>query len=729
MSLYSSSVENQDEISFFTRTGNIFFILLAILTLLSSLLDPIFIFPGFGIGLFYGLVWMMAKGRPGMIQKWRLGQKKPKPQGKENTLKSSSKFKDEDYFQLFNLSFDLACVANFEGYFLDVNPTFVEALGYEKKELLSRPFIDFVHPDDVEATLAEASRLTESKDPTVKFINRYRTVHGSYRTFQWNATQDMERGKLYCVVRDITEQRKIEEALEISQRYLLQAQKTAKIGHWAVDLEKMQPIWSEETFRIHDLEPGAEPDLEAAIDFFDEESKPIITEAFQACITKGQSYDVELKMTTAKGRKRVVRSIGQPEYQDGRIVNVIGVFQDITEQHRFKTKLALAKQKAEEASQIKSDFLSNMSHEIRTPLNAVIGAVNLLLQENPRENQLEMLKVMQFSSENLLSLVNDILDYNKIEAGKVSLENIEINLQNLTQSLLYAHGIKAKEKAINFDVAVGREVPEYLWADATRLTQILNNLITNAIKFTHEGEVRLEISAEDITEKPDKKRLTFKVVDTGIGISEDKLENIFESFTQASKDTTRKFGGTGLGLAISKNLVGLMGGELWVRSKVNEGSTFGFSLELSSLSGKSKEPEEKGSLAEIDIKGSKVLLVEDNPVNVKIAARFLEKWGLSVTHAENGQIAVEKARSQSFDLILMDLHMPVMGGKEASLQIRNFNKDIPIIALTASAPVQGKDELQACGMNGYVPKPFKPNEFYRKIKECLAEAHKSLSPN
>jgi len=390
---------------------------------------------------------------------------------------------------------------------------------------------------------------------------------------------------------------------------------------------------------------------------------------------------------------------------------------------RIEQDLIEAKQKAEEATLAKSRFLSTMSHEIRTPMNAVIGYTYLLMQENPKAYQLEYLKPLQFSANHLLALINDILDFSKIEAGKIEFEFIEFDLRETVDSIMKIFALKAGEKKINLDLILPNNLPDLVIGDVVRVDQILTNLISNAVKFTNSGGVTIEL--ENKNESDNKVDILFKVKDTGIGISDDKLDNIFESFTQANSSTTRKYGGTGLGLAISKKLIELMGGGISVSSIVNEGTTFSFNIEF----GKSKSPRIKKYYAEDtgirfeSLKGIKVLIVEDNPVNSVLAEKFLKKWDIETDTAENGAVAVERVQEEEFDLILMDLQMPEMNGYEAALTIRglsgSYYKNVPIVALSAEITAEIKKEVHMYGMNDSITKPFNPSELYHAIKNLL----------
>ncbi len=400
---------------------------------------------------------------------------------------------------------------------------------------------------------------------------------------------------------------------------------------------------------------------------------------------------------------------------------------DISEMVKVNKQLAIAKEKAEQASVAKAQFLSVMSHEIRTPINAIIGLGHLLLQENPKPDQLENLKALQFSANHLIALVNDILDFSKIEAGKIDFENIEFNLGDLLQGIGQMFAPKAEEKRISLKVQPAKNLENFLIGDPIRINQILTNLIGNAIKFTSEGKVELLFNLEEKNSK--KQKLTIEVKDTGIGIPQDKLKSIFENFTQANSDTTRKYGGTGLGLAISKRLVELMEGEIEVKSTEGKGTSFIINIELSKGKKITSGSTEKITAIEIDssLKGLKVLVVEDNKMNILVAKKFLGKWGVQTFIAENGEDAIEAIQNNNVDLILMDIQMPVMDGYTSASKIRKikgkYYQGVPIIALSANASMDVKDQVLESGMNDYLTKPFNPDQLFKVIRKYVKSHH------
>lgn len=379
--------------------------------------------------------------------------------------------------------------------------------------------------------------------------------------------------------------------------------------------------------------------------------------------------------------------------------------------------IIMARKKAEEAAQSKQLFMSTMSHEIRTPLNEVIGITNLLLQGSPREDQMDYIKTLKFSGNHLLTLVNDVLDYNKMESGKIIFEQTQFNLIDFLDEIMRSYSFRSKAKNLTFDIKKENDLPHEVIGDPIRLNQILSNLLSNALKFTSNGSI--QVFVKELSRTTNQSKMEFVVADTGIGIPKDKHDVIFDSFTQASSDTTRHFGGTGLGLAICKKLIELQGGSLKLESEVEKGSTFTFVLTfgVSEKGASSQETETPESFSGLE--GKKILVAEDNKINFFVANKFLTGWGITVTHAENGQIALDALVKDDFDLILMDLHMPVMDGIEATRIIRKSDnpkiKDIPIVALTAAIMSESHDKIEDLKINDYVLKPFKPHDLFERI--------------
>lgn len=381
-------------------------------------------------------------------------------------------------------------------------------------------------------------------------------------------------------------------------------------------------------------------------------------------------------------------------------------------------ELKEAKAKVEEGSKAKSEFLTTMSHEIRTPMNAIIGMTNLLVKDNPREDQLEQLEILDFSAKTLLSLINDVLDFSKIESGKIEFEEVPFKLEDVLNSVIESFRFTASKKDVRLYIDMKDDLPDVLIGDPNRLTQIINNLVSNAVKFTEEGSVGVIVQ---LMEDKEPYQIKFSVCDTGIGISEEKKSEIFKSFTQERSDTSRVFGGTGLGLTISKKLVELQGGEIYLESKKGKGSTFFVEIPFDANPDENAQTTSFNQFSLPDsLNGATVMVVEDNAINQKVMMRFLDKWNIEAVVVGDGEEAVETLKEQYVNLILMDLQMPVMDGYEATRKIRKMSdkkkSSVPIVALTAAALKEVKEQVFASGMNDYLTKPFNPPELQKKLE-------------
>ena len=398
--------------------------------------------------------------------------------------------------------------------------------------------------------------------------------------------------------------------------------------------------------------------------------------------------------------------------------NAVIVLMDITDSKNKEKAIIEAKLVAETATKAKSEFLANMSHEIRTPLNGIVGMVDLTLLSGLNTEQKENLTIVKSCVTQLLHVINDILDFSKMEAGKLVVDNINFDIKVLFEETIKAHTPHAVEKGVQIRYDFPPSFSQYLIGDPKRLLQILNNLLTNAIKFTDEGEVW--VKAKTINTSGDFIEIQFLVEDTGIGISKENIDKLFKSFSQVDGSFTKKVGGTGLGLAISKQLCEIMGGRLWVESKIGLGSTFYFTLGFGLGTKIDMKPLQITKVDKIK-KSCNILLTEDDKVNQMVLTKLLEERGYSVDTANNGVEAIEMFEKKSYDVILMDIQMPLMDGVEATKRIRKMEngKNIPIIAITAYALNGDREKFLSHGMDEYIAKPTKVNKLYSTIDKCL----------
>ena len=437
------------------------------------------------------------------------------------------------------------------------------------------------------------------------------------------------------------------------------------------------------------------------------------------------SRDVEL--THEDGAKVPISYTVSPIiHVNKELVGAVVVFRDVTLEHQAQKTVERARDKALENAKAKSDFLATMSHEIRTPLNGIVSIAELLQRSELDEEQKEDVITMQSCAFSLRSIINNVLDFSKLEAGKLFIDQRPFNIRKTSEQLVVRLGVQMLEKQQVCILKIADEVPEKLVGDSLRIEQILTNLVGNAIKFTNEnGAIIIYVNASSIS--PEEATLRFSVADTGIGIPPDKQKNVFKAFIQADGSTTREFGGTGLGLSICTRLLEMMNGHIWLESKPDVGSVFHFELPfgrtVSSVLASEDVSDIRKKIAQTNIKEARalrILLAEDNSINQDTISRMLQTKGHEVKIAVNGVEAVEMVEQQNFDIVLMDLHMPRMGGLEATQLIRakvGRCSEIPIVALTAHAITGVKESCLQAGMNGYVSKPIDYDELFSVIQE------------
>lgn len=482
-------------------------------------------------------------------------------------------------------------------------------------------------------------------------------------------------------------------------------------------------------------------------DFFDYfTDQQMARNVYQEVFKKSSVADAPLTLRNINGKLTDVLFNGSVYKDDnGNVLGVVIVARDVTDQKRIATELIEArifaelateiaegeKRNAEDATLIaenatlmaenavkaKQQFLSNMSHEIRTPMNAIIGFTKVVLKTDLTSKQKEYLSAIKMSGDALIVLINDILDLAKVDAGKMTFEQVPFKMQQSIKAMLHIFETKIQEKNLELLTLYDKNIPEVLLGDSVRLHQIILNLVSNAVKFTTKGKITVSVSL--LNEDKEKATIEFSVSDTGIGIPENKIDTIFENFQQASSGTSRLYGGTGLGLAIVKQLVEPQGGTITVKSKVNAGSTFSFVLDFLKTNA---DAEAETAITELDYenKDIKILVVEDMALNQLLMKTLLDDFGFERDIADNGKIAIEKLQTNTYDIILMDLQMPVMNGFEATEYIRNtMNSKIPIIALTADVTTVDLAKCKAVGMNDYIAKPVDERLLYSKIVGLL----------
>jgi PAS domain S-box-containing protein len=666
---------------------------------------------------------------------------------------------EEERDRFFTLSLDMLCIAGFDGYFKRLNPAFERILGYSLEELLAQPFLEFVHEDDRETTQAVMKRLL-SGDNIVSFENRYRCKDGSYRWMLWTATPFLEQQRIYAAARDITERKAMEETLA-RERNLLRTLMDNLPDHIFVK-DTASRFLTANAATLRSLGASTLEEVLGKTDF--DFLRPEVAEQFfrdeqEVCRSGRPLLNREELLIDHAGQHRWLLTTKAPlRDHTGAVIGLVGMSHDISDRKRMEEQWRQAKEAAEIANRAKSEFLARMSHEIRTPMNGILGMTELALDTDLTAEQREYLQMVKASADGLLTIINDILDFSKIEAGKLQLTPAPFALRDSLNDMLRPLAVRACQKGLQFTWHVGTDVPDRLLGDLGRLRQVLVNLVSNAIKFTETGEIKVAVRMHNTEcciqkEKQDEDPslvhsgtcvLHFEVTDSGIGVPPEKQRIIFEPFEQVEGGANRRYSGTGLGLTIASQLVALMGGKLEVESPVSgalmppraPGSRFHFTARFvlaseagaSGTEGSADTPSAKPSQtppgAPVE-RPLRVLLAEDNIVNQRLAVRILEKRGYSVRVACNGKEAVDLLEHEPFDLVLMDLEMPYVSGFEATAVIREREKQtgrrIPILALTAHAMKGDRERCLAAGMDGYVAKPVQAHELYQAIAELVPD--------
>ncbi|MBN7815778.1 ATP-binding protein [Algoriphagus pacificus] len=526
------------------------------------------------------------------------------------------------------------------------------------------------------------------------------------------------------VFRNITEKVTLEKTIEESSDFLMNLTEQVPGGLYQMVLDvegKMKFSFLSKgistVLGLKNEELDQFTDISAAITRVHPMDLPQVIMSSVASARKQEPWQCQFRVKTDdENNFRWVLGAARPQLLPNGDMVWYGYLTDISNQKEFEAKLDEARKTAEKASQIKSDFLSMISHELRTPLNAISGSVYSLLQEQPNDSQKTALNTINFAVDNLIIMINDLLDFQKIEAGKLTIEKAPFNFQGLVNQIIKGLSFHARDSKNNLNLHISEGLDIWLKGDKTRLSQILNNLITNALKFTNEGNV--DVTVKLIDRKGEKAKVYFEVKDSGIGIAKENQEKIFNDFDQVKPTFSTKYGGTGLGLSITKKLLSLMGGAIQLESEEGKGSRFYFNLEfdLAEEQPISITPEKSKVFEPATLK---LLMAEDNDVNALVLGKIIKKWGYTFDRVMNGQEAVEAVKSNHYDCILMDIQMPVMDGFDATVAIKSFSKS-PVIALTAAAKLEIMERIDECGFDGFVAKPIDAAELLKKIKEVVS---------
>lgn len=526
---------------------------------------------------------------------------------------------------------------------------------------------------------------------------------------------------------DLTQVRETEKILLLNEERATLAQRFANIGYWDWNIQKGDLYWSERIAPMFGHPVGAlETSYENFVAAIHPDDREKVTSAVNDSVQKGAEYEIEHRVVWPSGEIRWLLERGDVmRNTEGEPIRMLGVVQDITSRRSLEDELRTAMERAEAGTKAKSTFLANMSHEIRTPMNSIIGFIELSLENNQLPETVDShLRTALKSAKNLQSLINDILDISKYEAGKLTIDKSTFYLPRLLQETIQILKIKTDEKALELSLDLEPGLELCIVADPNRLSQVLLNILGNSVKFTERGRVQLKVTGAGT------KTLHFSVIDTGIGMTSEQINKIFQPFTQADSSTSRKFGGTGLGTTISKQLVELMGGTIGVESELGKGTSFSFTLPVQfpdcadscdnqcGLHG-AQYGEASGTAKAALTRKLNILLVEDILANATLVKVRMNRMGSRVSHAFNGKEAVEMAAKEDYDVILMDIQMPVMDGIEAAKEIRKLGIQTPIIALTASAMPEDRDECMDAGMNDMVTKPIDLGDLIESLERNI----------
>lgn len=624
--------------------------------------------------------------------------------------------------------------------FLSLNPAHERLTGLKTDEIAGKTPVEAVGPKIGKIIEAHYRDCLKTKK-TIRY-EEFLDLPSGQKVWATQLSPVIEKNKVTHIVgssRDITERKKLEEEnKELSQRYKL-ATDAARIGVWKLDLDNNILLWDKQMNQIYELKENEDKTYQTWLDHLYLPDKKETVSEFERSLENNKIFESEFRIKSSTGKIKHIKAFGKAVFSPQK--RVIGVNYDISEKVKalkslkeYSNELKIkniefeqARDKAREASKAKSEFLATMSHEIRTPMNSIIGMAELLLDTELNTQQKKYVEIFQQAGESLLTLIDDILNLSKIEAGKIEIEKNHFNLIETVENVAEMMAFKAYNKGLEMPLRISSDIPQCVIGDSERLKQILINIIGNAVKFTHQGEIFLDLRVDESYQESKKKIINFVVKDTGIGIKKEKQKTIFDNFTQADSSSTRKYGGTGLGLTISKQLVELMGGKIWLKSEPGLGSSFYFSIPFE-ITEKNKN---STNTQKLNFNNLNILAVDDNPTNLFILKEMLADKGANVTTAANGEQAItflEKSieNKNHFQIILMDHFMPGKSGLEAAREIRNNYKiDLQII-ITSSSFGSKYLKNEKDYIDNYIMKPIRKKELFELLSQA---ANKILNKN
>jgi PAS domain S-box-containing protein len=631
------------------------------------------------------------------------------------------------YMKLVESATEIIYEADSKGQITYVNPITSKLLLYTHEELIGKHYLELVPASHINIVENFYNDCLAKKEYQTYFefpiLRKDKTILWIGQNLQFNITSREVIIGLRAIARNITDKHFAQLQLQLSEEKYRRIMENMELGFLEVDLNGNIVRAYERFCEMMGYEESDLIGKNAIETFLPKEFEELMKQQEEnRAIGKTNSYEIQLRRKN--GDLMWVLISGGPIFDEkGETIGSVGIHYDISQQKKILHELAKAKQLAEASEKAEQEFLANMSHEIRTPLNAIIGMSHLLYDTSPSKEQIEYVEIIKNSANFLHTLISDVLDMAKIEARKIEVKPRAFDLVSLLRTIQRTFQLKIQERNVNIITTIDKKIDCQVVADETLLNQILLNLMSNSEKFTEKGEIELKVEVHEINGKSGQ--LKFSVRDTGIGMDDEKQKLIFQKFKQIHDKNTPKTKGTGLGLAIVKELIELQGGKIWVESKRNLGTTFTFMLPVSCTSTKLVDIFTNPlPVAKASFDGCRILVVEDNYMNRKFVSTLLSKWNIEQEHAHNGLEAVEMANKQAFDIILMDIQMPIMDGYEACIKIRNSNnpnQKAVIIALTASAMIVEKSKAIASGMNDVLTKPFTPILLEEMIRKFVTQ--------